>query len=281
MNARPEHPTTAETTTTGTTWEGLAPELLQPFGTVRYRLIDKDKGLLAPYVKAWEYQARLDQLVGPDGWRMELDAVGNTAVKCRLTIAGVVREDIGTGNDLKGAASDALKRACMSFGIGRWLRSLGLRQESDGPAPVDDHGQGSAPRQGSATARRPRPNDRRHGRRPNGSRPRRHDRHRAGRSSTTTRAGPAPGAGPALPLTTGGRERCHAMSARPSRRPGIVSGSTILAGTTSAVTAGSMSNTGHSVSGAVRGRESSTGAVSHGPTIAVWAAARTRQRGGR
>jgi hypothetical protein len=43
------------------------------------------------------------------------------AIKASLTVYGVTREDVGEGRDYKAAASDALKRAAVRFGIGREL----------------------------------------------------------------------------------------------------------------------------------------------------------------
>jgi hypothetical protein len=43
------------------------------------------------------------------------------AVPMKLSIKGVTRENIGEGEDYKSAYSDALKRAAMLFGIGRYL----------------------------------------------------------------------------------------------------------------------------------------------------------------
>ncbi len=46
------------------------------------------------------------------------------AMKARLIISGVAREDIGQGKDYKTAATDAFKRAGMRFGIGRELLAM-------------------------------------------------------------------------------------------------------------------------------------------------------------
>jgi hypothetical protein len=45
-------------------------------------------------------------------------------VKCRLTVLGVSKEDVGEGDSLKAAFSDALKRAAVKFGVGRYLYRL-------------------------------------------------------------------------------------------------------------------------------------------------------------
>jgi len=45
-------------------------------------------------------------------------------VKCRLTVLGVTKEDVGEGGTLKAAFSDALKRAAVKFGVGRHLYEM-------------------------------------------------------------------------------------------------------------------------------------------------------------
>ena len=42
-------------------------------------------------------------------------------VRIRMTLKGVSRENVGEGGDPKAAYSDALKRAAMLFGVGRYL----------------------------------------------------------------------------------------------------------------------------------------------------------------
>jgi hypothetical protein len=81
------------------------------------------------YVDARVYQTRLDRLAGPEGWSVEYRPVGERAVLCRLTILGVVREDLGEcdagdPNQATSATMQAFKRACAAFGLGRYLYSL-------------------------------------------------------------------------------------------------------------------------------------------------------------
>lgn len=75
----------------------------------------------------------LDQAFSPAGWSSEIELidkeVGNkiTTYYCRCTLTiktngeVVKRSDMGEGNSLKAAASDAFKRACFQLGIGRHL----------------------------------------------------------------------------------------------------------------------------------------------------------------
>lgn len=98
---------------------------------------DKTRALMVPYVDARAIMDRLDA-VCPGEWSFDLEVVqgvpvrGTTypTVKGTLTICGVSRSDIGEGDPttdagtLKAAASDALKRAAVHFGVGRYLYDL-------------------------------------------------------------------------------------------------------------------------------------------------------------
>jgi hypothetical protein len=87
---------------------------------------DKRRALALAYVDARHYQARLDAVVGPDGWRVAYRPWGERAVICALTVLGVTREDVGEAekgdpNQATSAAMQAFKRACAAFGLGRYL----------------------------------------------------------------------------------------------------------------------------------------------------------------
>ena len=92
---------------------------------------ERTRALLLAYVDARAVQDRLDAIC-PDGWSFEIEVIAGTAtptVKGRLTVLGAVREDIGEAGEgeygtLKAAASDALKRCAVQFGIGRYLYDL-------------------------------------------------------------------------------------------------------------------------------------------------------------
>lgn len=84
------------------------------------------------YIDARDVQDRLDDVVGPGNWScafkvLQLDP---PAVECTLTVCDVRKADVGYCNDpaggredepLKAAYSDALKRAAVHWGIGRFL----------------------------------------------------------------------------------------------------------------------------------------------------------------
>lgn len=121
-------------------------KLAEPFppGEVQWRIEalsrDKKRALVVPYVDARTVLDRLDRVVGPEGWhdayevladgeRVVRDERGErrerlVEVKCRLTVLDVTKEDVGEGDSLKAAFSDALKRAAVKFGVGRYLYRL-------------------------------------------------------------------------------------------------------------------------------------------------------------
>lgn len=91
---------------------------------------DKRRALIIAYVDARDVAEALDELY-PE-WQDTYTYLGAYesngervhAVECTLTIKGIVRRDVGEGVTFKGAYSDALKRAAVKFGIGRYLYSL-------------------------------------------------------------------------------------------------------------------------------------------------------------
>lgn len=96
--------------------------------------------LALPYLTARAVQDRLDSVLGADGWCdvYELLPDGKT-VKCSLAVRfdpasdkWVTKSDVGApseqpdeGDRMKSAFSDALKRAAVKFGVGRYLYGLG------------------------------------------------------------------------------------------------------------------------------------------------------------
>jgi Rad52/22 family double-strand break repair protein len=87
------------------------------------------QALALPYLSRIAVMNRLDAVVG-DGWSFDFDVLSpdGKLVKGKLTVLGVTRCDAGEarGEDecLKSAVSDALKRAAIHFGVGRYLRYL-------------------------------------------------------------------------------------------------------------------------------------------------------------
>ncbi|MDO4245060.1 MAG: single-stranded DNA-binding protein DdrA [Deinococcus sp.] len=92
---------------------------------------ERTRAMLLAHVDARAVQDRLDAIC-PDDWRFEMEVVQGAAtptIKGRLTVLGVTREDMGEASEgcsapYKAAASDALKRCAVQFGIGRYLYDL-------------------------------------------------------------------------------------------------------------------------------------------------------------
>jgi hypothetical protein len=84
-----------------------------------------------PYIDSRMVAARLNNVLGVDGWSSTLvETTGNYMI-CELTcyINGkeVTKSDVGTPSNIekeKGQASDALKRAAVQFGIGAYLYEM-------------------------------------------------------------------------------------------------------------------------------------------------------------
>lgn len=101
---------------------------VKPAATTR----DKTRALAICYVDSREYQQRLDDTVGPENWNIEYRPIGGAtiAIIARLTVLGVVREDVGEcenehdKNAWTIATAQAFKRACAAFGVGRYLYQL-------------------------------------------------------------------------------------------------------------------------------------------------------------
>jgi len=94
---------------------------------------DRTRAQVVAYVDARTVLDRLDEAVGPTGWSDSYEVLTNgtdadgrrlVEVKCTLTLLGVSKEDVGEGDSLKAAFSDALKRAAVKFGVGRYLYRL-------------------------------------------------------------------------------------------------------------------------------------------------------------
>jgi hypothetical protein len=87
-----------------------------------------DKALALAYIDARDVMDRLDDVCGPANWQSEYFETPKGRLVCRLSIRcgdeWVTKSD-GAGDTAvegeKGAISDALKRAAVSWGIGRYL----------------------------------------------------------------------------------------------------------------------------------------------------------------
>jgi len=117
--------------------------------TVKATSKDRKKALMVAHLTARSVMDRLDEMVREgllESWTTAFEVVERGTVKARtrdgekeepfyavvarihLELPGgktLVKEDVGEGDTLKGAFSDALKRAAVHLGIGRYLYRLG------------------------------------------------------------------------------------------------------------------------------------------------------------
>ncbi len=114
----------------------IARALAAPFAAGEVRLkpgaVSGNRALAMPYIDARTVMDRLDQVLGIDGWRDAYECLPDGAVLCRLSCklgeVWIEKADVGGASDQKDAGdrrkaafSDALKRAAVKFGIGRYL----------------------------------------------------------------------------------------------------------------------------------------------------------------
>ena len=130
-------------------WEAISRALKAPFepDEVEWRVQGKptanNKVQLLAYIDARCVQDRLDSTVGAENWTFKWEPVAIlngavTVAKGILTIHGVPKEDVGDSGSIepsKSAVSDALKRAAVQWGVGRYLYELPAVW-----APLDENG---------------------------------------------------------------------------------------------------------------------------------------------
>jgi hypothetical protein len=119
--------------------EALTQALSTPFDprAVKFKpaVVTGNRALALAYVDARVIQDRLDEVLGVTGWQDEYECLPDGSVVCRLQlrIGGewITKMDVGgpseqpdEGDRRKAAFSDALKRAAVKFGIGRYLYRL-------------------------------------------------------------------------------------------------------------------------------------------------------------
>jgi hypothetical protein len=129
----PEKPAPAATV------EELTDALAAPFdpSAVRFKpaVVTGNRALALAYVDARVVQDRLDDVLGVDGWQDEYECLADGSVVCKLQLRmggeWITKMDVGGpseqpdgGDRMKAAFSDALKRAAVKFGVGRYLYRL-------------------------------------------------------------------------------------------------------------------------------------------------------------
>jgi hypothetical protein len=99
------------------------------------QMVKNNRALAIAYVDVRLIEDRLDEVLGVENWQDEYEILQDGSVMCRLRIKfgneWVTKMDVGSpseqpdvGDRLKAAFSDALKRAAVKYGIGRYLYRL-------------------------------------------------------------------------------------------------------------------------------------------------------------
>lgn len=97
--------------------------------------VKNNRCLAMAYIDARLIQDRLDDVLGVENWTDNYTILNDGSVMCRLRLKlgdrWITKTDVGSpseqpdgGDRLKAAFSDALKRAAVKFGIGRYLYRL-------------------------------------------------------------------------------------------------------------------------------------------------------------
>lgn len=97
--------------------------------------VNGNRALAIAYVDARVVQDRLDDVVGQANWEDSYDVLADGTVACKLRVridgewlskmdVGSPSEQPDAGDRMKSAFSDALKRAAVKFGVGRYLYRL-------------------------------------------------------------------------------------------------------------------------------------------------------------
>lgn len=114
----------------------------------------KPQATCVAYIDARDAMDLLDEVVGPGNWQDTYEFRGNilfAKVGIKVNDEWVWKEDTGNETDIeadKGHVSDSFKRACVKWGIGRFLYSMEMRyvatnEKKEGnnrPYPVDNNG---------------------------------------------------------------------------------------------------------------------------------------------
>ena len=120
-----------------------------PINKLRWRKGGGSKELV--YITARDVMDRLDEVCGIDGWQTEFDYIGDRMI-CKLYVCfhskglevsewdkeWITKSDGADDSNIEGAKggiSDALKRAAVQFGIGRYLYHPNAFDANKKPAP--------------------------------------------------------------------------------------------------------------------------------------------------
>jgi hypothetical protein len=99
------------------------------------QVVKGNKALAVAFLDARTVMDRLDQVLGLEGWNDDYTELGDGTLLCRLKVrigrlwitrcgVGALSDQPDAGDRKKAAESDALKRAAVKFGVGRYLYRL-------------------------------------------------------------------------------------------------------------------------------------------------------------
>lgn len=94
---------------------------------------NKPQAQLVAYIDARDAMKLLDEAVGPENWQDDYKMVGDTrfaGVGIKVDGEWVWKWDTGSETQVeadKGEVSDSFKRACVKWGIGRFLYDMDIR----------------------------------------------------------------------------------------------------------------------------------------------------------
>lgn len=120
--------------------KALFEELAEPFDPQEVKWkpqqVKNNRCMAIAYVDARVIQDRLDDVLGAENWQDGYEVLNDGCVVCRLSVTigenhVITKTDVGSpseqpdqGDRLKASFSDALKRAAVKYGIGRYLYRL-------------------------------------------------------------------------------------------------------------------------------------------------------------
>jgi hypothetical protein len=123
-------------------------QLEEPFEPSQVRTRQGRGGISLKWVDARTVAARMDAVLGLDGWEWTVERQQDGVVLGRLTVhlasgKSITREDFGymtggSGEDLKEAATDCLRRCASLFGVGRYLYQHGADVAAAAALVVDE-----------------------------------------------------------------------------------------------------------------------------------------------
>jgi hypothetical protein len=101
-----------------------------PISEVQWRVgsttFDKKKAQMLGYIDSRQVMERLDAVAGNFNWQTDISKQGDTYL-CSLSVYRTIKTDGAGATNVegeKGGVSDAIKRAAVQFGIGRYLYDL-------------------------------------------------------------------------------------------------------------------------------------------------------------